>query len=757
MKAGPPREDLEWAESKLRPFESRIIFKHLEVAGDPDPGPAPSEAGLPGRLASALERRGIRRLYKFQYEALEEYRRGNDLVIVSGTGTGKTEAFLLPVLEDIARGRGERPHAVLAYPTKALARDQLYRIKVLAAAAGARVAVLDGDTPSRERSRIYAEPPDILVTNPDTIHYGLAFSDRFRKLLRGVKVAILDEAHVYKGVFGSHVKWVLYRLSRLARETRFIAAGATVGNPERLGSTLFGREVSVVRGPRRRRGAAIHVFVDASQGSRWTLSAYIISALVKLGLKVLGFVDSQQMAELISRIARRHYGVEVGVHRAGLAPEMRRRVEEAFREGDLKAIVATPTMELGVDIGDLDAVVMAHLPRSYSSYVQRAGRAGRRGRPGLVVTLLGDDPIESYFARKPLEYFRQEPEPAYVEPGNREVARVHAAALLLQEGILETGTLPGPLAEAVEWLARKGYAALAEGRVYPAWRRLRDLLEASPGLRSSGPRVRIVDLSSGREVGYRELPQALYDLYTEAIYYHGGRSYVVKRLDLTTLKAEVTPLNAEVGIYTKPMYTIEISDIQAVEERKTGPLRLVYGDVRVVVRVEGYYVKEEASGSVIAEREYDEPLTWEYWTKGVATVFPNPGITSPVALISAYHALEHTLISASRPVVGASDADLGGVSYPSGHIVIYDSAPGGHGASLLVYERFERVMELAYDILAGCTCEDGCPRCVFSPYCGSGNRYLSRKGALKVLGYVLSGRGRAGPPVETPMSGRPLA
>ena len=749
-------EGLEWVKSRLAALRSHIVHAYLEVSGDPPPGPSVGEAGLHPRLAEALRRAGIERLYKFQHEALEAYRRGDNIVIVSGTGTGKTEAFMVPVLDDILRRGLEapRPFAVVLYPTKALARDQLVRLKTLAhGLLGLRVAVLDGDTPRREREEIYADPPHILVTNPDMIHVGAAFSGKLRRLLAPARVAVVDEMHVYSGVFGSHVKWVLYRLSRIARGIRFIGAGATIGNPERLGKTLFDSDVAVVEGPRRRRGAALHVFLDQGNTSRWTLAAFTIAALVKGGMKVLGFVDSQQMAELIARIASKRYGVRVGVHRAGLTPEMRRSVEEDFREGRLKAIVATPTMELGIDIGDLDAVVMAHLPKNYSSYLQRAGRAGRRGRAGLVVTILGDDPIEAYYMRRPSEYFKQKPPPSYVEPGNREIARVHAAALLLQEGVLDSRELPEPMLEAMEEMASKSMASIVSGKIYPDYRRLRDFLEAYRGLRSSGPMVKIVE--DGREIGQREMPQALFDLYPDAVYYHGGRTYISKRLDIEAMRAEVVRVTGEIGIYTKPTYTVEVADIQPADERRVGPLRLVYGDVRIVVVVEGYVVREEYSGQVLAEREYDEPIRWEYWTKGVATVFPNPGITNPVRLISAYHALEHTLISASRPVVGASDTDLGGVSYPSGHIVVYDSAPGGHGASRLVFERFENVMDVAEDILRGCNCEDGCPRCVFSPYCGSGNRFLSRTAALEVLRYVLEGRVRR--VKEPPMTGKPLA
>ncbi len=413
-----------------------IAYKYIEEHEGPKIGPSVDSVGLDDRLVRALKQVGIKRLYEFQYKALQAYRDGKSFIIVSGTGTGKTEAFMIPILDSILKSGMSivRPYAVLLYPTKALGRDQLFRIKMLAEGMlGIRVSVLDGDTPRGERMRLYSNPPHILITNPDMMHVGLAFSGSIRGLIRRSKVLVLDELHVYKGVFGSHVRWVIYRmLVEIGNEAIIIGSGATIGNPGDLGERLFGRQVGVIEGSSRRKGTAIHVFIDSGNMSRWTLAAGIVSVLAKRNIKTLAFTDSQQMAELIGRIARKTYGVKVGIHRAGIEPDERKRVEEEFREGKLLAVVSTPTMELGVDLGDLDAVVMANLPRSYSSYIQRAGRAGRRDKPGLIITVMGDDAIEAYFLRKPEEFFKQKPEPSYIEPSNKEIAMVHLTALSLQ-------------------------------------------------------------------------------------------------------------------------------------------------------------------------------------------------------------------------------------------------------------------------------------------------------------------------------------
>ena len=351
----------------------RVIHEHDEVQGDPAPGPSIDEVDLPHSLRESLRARGVERLYGFQWEAIRLVEAGKDVVLVAGTGTGKTEAFLIPLLKRGLKSVGS-VSSILVYPTKALARDQARRLSSIMSGTGVSFAVLDGDTPREERRKIYENPPAILITNPDMIHVGLAMSRDFRELVSSAETVVLDELHVYQGVFGAHAKWLLYRLQdATGSDLQFVGAGATIGNPEQLGSQLFSREVTVVQGPRRRRGQAAHLFIDYGNNSRWTFTSYLVSALVRSDLKVLAFTDSQQMAELVARIARRSFGVEVGVHRAGLPAEHRRRVERDFAEGRLRAVVATSTLELGIDIGDLDAVVMATLPKSFSSYLQRAG------------------------------------------------------------------------------------------------------------------------------------------------------------------------------------------------------------------------------------------------------------------------------------------------------------------------------------------------------------------------------------------------
>ncbi len=722
-------------EVALERMGCRVVYRFVEEYGDPEWGSSIEDLGLNPLLVKALRGYGIERLFRFQVEAFNSIKSGRDTLLVAGTGTGKTEAFLVPIVDGILWFKhrwGLGPYAILVYPTKALARDQVSRIKLLSQPGlGISIAILDGDTPLEERRRIYSNPPDILVTNPDMIHLGLAFSRDFRDLVSRAKYVVLDEIHVYNGVFGSHVRWVLSRLlNYIGGDVILVGSGATIGNPDVFGEKLFGRSVNVVMGPKRRRGVAEHYMVECNKVSRWTLASMIIALLVKGGLKVLTFTDSQQMAELLARITIKNHGVKVGVHRAGLKAEFRKEVEDAFKKGVLRAVVATSTLELGIDIGDLDAVVLTSLPKSYSSYIQRAGRAGRRGRLGLIYTILGDDSIEAYYTLRPLEYFKQDIPPSYLEPYNVEVAKTHIAAMLIEKGVLGIKSIPKELFKVVEEFQEQGLVIISSDVIYGDWRKLRDFLESRGGIRSTGYRVRIFEGSE--EIGFRELPEALLDLHPGAVYYHAGRPYISIKLDLDIGRADVRRVQ-EVNYYTRPLYTVDVKEFKPIDSIIFNNVKLFYGDVGVTLKVEGYVMREEVSGALITEIPLEKPLRWFYWTKGFIGKYPDTGLEDLFSAISSYHALEHVLISASKPVAGVADTDLGGISYPSGHIVIYDSSPGGNGASKLVLERFDRVFEIAEVIVSSCNCEDGCPRCVYSPYCGNNNRFLSRRGALRLL------------------------
>ena len=735
-----------------------IIHEHVEESVEPELGPSVEELNLPEDLRRTLIKAGISRLYKFQYEAFENILNGFNTVVVAGTGTGKTEAFLIPILVDVHRNPSPLPRAVVTYPTKALSRDQLARLHKYLVFGKVSAGVYDGDTPVEARRRMRSQPPAVLITNPDMIHVGLVRSPAIRSFVDRAKFFVVDELHVYEGVLGTHLKYIVDRV-KLAKggQLQFIASSGTLSNPKEFAESIFGVDVVVVKGPSRRRGGAVHALVSTGYLSRWTIAAALSSILAKRGLKHIVFVDSQQMAELVARIGR-SFGAEVVVHRAGLPPEERRRVEEKLKSGEVLAVAATPTLELGIDIGDLDAVVMSSPPPSFTKYVQRAGRAGRRGRPGYVFTILADDPIDSYYERYPTQFFSQEIPPSVIEPSNIEVAKLHLLAHLLERGRVHLNSLPPVWRRAVELLIEHGLAYTRGYYAYPRRRLAMGFLEEYSSIRSGGPLVEIYDEATGEVLGSRELPQALLDLYPGAIYFIQTKPYISLGVDIGKRAAYVKRLDEDVNYYTKPLYTVDVVDFEVLDERVSKRnIPLTYANVELEIAVEGYVVKNAFDDRGGEKYWLDTPLRYPYPTKAVLVKYPTIEEWDRLGHAEAFHAIEHSLISAARIVCGAGLTDMGGVSYPSGDIVIYDAAPGGSGLARLLFERFERAEEIAHDIVSSCNCEDGCPRCIYSPFCGNNNQVLSRRKAAYYLNGLLAGKlVEHGRPLEA-RYGKPIA
>jgi len=717
-----------------------VIHSHIEETFEPEPGPAIDEIDIPMYLKKVLKENGIDRLYAFQWKAFEKIIDDKNVVITAGTGTGKTEAFLIPILAKIAQKSYRKPSATLIYPTKALARDQLKRIDKYIGYGYYTASVYDGDTPKKMREKISQNPPDLIITNPDMINLGLVYSSAIRSFVENTRYIVFDELHEYEGVLGTHVKYIIERIKRMREGDKpvFIGSSATIGNPKEFAEKLFGEEVEVVEGPSRRKGVAIHSMVSTGGLNRWSVSAALAYLLGRDGYRFLVFTDSQQMAELVARIIKK-YGLDVYVHRAGLPANLRRMVESKLRDGLIDGVVATPTLELGLDIGYLDAVVLTAPPPSYAKYLQRAGRAGRRGRRGYVFMILSDDPIDAYFERNPLRYYEQEIPPSTLEPMNEEVLKIHLVALLLEKYRLHIREIPREWFRVLDNLIYEKLAFRLGNYIYPNTRYARLFFNKYSNIRGAGPQVTIVDRDNDEVIGYRELPQALLDLHPNAIYYSFGTPYRSISIDIVEKKALVERIPGETYAYTRPLYTVDLLDFNEIASRKTlRGIPLTYAYVKLSISVEGYVLRDIGSDQGGLRYWFEEPITYSYDTKALLVKYMERSGWDLNSNAEAFHAIEHTIISAARPVCGASLGDMGGFSYPSGDIVIYDSAPGGSGLARLLYERYEKAEELAYEIMAKCDCIDGCPRCIYSPYCGNNNQTLSRRKALEILSEVLA-------------------
>ena len=713
----------------------KIVHVEAEKPLQAEVGPLPEELGLHPLLVSKLRERGINRLYRFQGDAIRSILAGNHTIIVSGTGTGKTEAFMLPILHKIIMRPSRSVKALIIYPTKALARDQLAKLEAFTSDVfGVSAQIYDGDTPDSCRKKIYAMPPQILISNPDMVHVALQEVPAFKRLISKIRYVVLDELHTYSGVFGTHVAFIMRRIKRIAEEKPvFIGVSATIGNPEEHGENIFGEKPMVISSSMNRRSPIIHVMVRPLGVSRITAAIQLVDLMTKLSLKTLVFADSHRIVELLSRIGR-DKGINIPVHRAGLPPRYRRTVEESFRRGRILALAATPTLELGIDIGDLDVIILLGVPPTYSRYLQRTGRCGRRGDTGFVFMILGDDPISAYYERHPREYYSMRPDPVVINLENDIVVKIQLLAMARDRWLMED-EVEECFKDVYRRLISEGYLKIRGKFTIPTIRAVK-LLRSRRNLRGTGPTIKIVD-ERGRFVGTREMPMAMRELYPGAIYYVAGKPYESVRLELDAKRAIVRSLPYFPPYYTIALHTGNLVESEEVESRIVDGVYLRLSNIVVEEQVYAFLVKDAMNNITISEEPLDNILTYSYRTQAVVAEYPAPPHYDFNDRIEGFHALEHALIASAQTIAGGSPSDLGGLSYPSGHIVIYDSVPGGSGLSKLIFRNMNAVHKRAMRILSECNCADGCPKCVFSPYCGNNNRMLSRLKALKILNTIL--------------------
>lgn len=731
----------EITEEVLRSSSDYVSEYRVFEDGAPEQGAPVDGMGLDASLAGALRGAGIERFHAFQEEAISRIMAGRGTVIEAPTASGKTEAFLVPVIQGAARAGAGRIHAILVYPTKALARDQYPKIVRLAGAAGTTARIYDGDTPEGEKRRTLESPPGILVTNFDALHYHLMHNTRLAGLLATARVLVADEVHVYSGIFGTNVHYIIKRLGRVCGgRLLFVAASATLDDAAGFCTSLFGTEMGAVRG-RGRQGRTDFVMLFPSLRTQRALMVDLARRMTGRGHRTMVFSNSHRGAELVAMQARRQK-VNIRVHRAGLSAAYRESVERGFRGGSLDAISCTPTLELGIDVGSVDCVVSSTIP--VNRLMQRVGRAARKGQRGYAFLALGNDPISQYYRNHPDDYF-EDVEKAYIDPANPFVEEFQVLAMACDRPIS-----PGELPEHKGAISRQleaGNLAWSGGRLVPDRRRAgRVLREYS--IRGIGDSVGI--RFGGRRVGERSLPIALEELHKDAIYFLAGTRYRVARLEYPRgMTARLESIPRDYPYYTRAL-TEEWPTIRSVEESRTvGGIEVAFCRLHIRKSVHGYANIEMGQEAAQGQRVgLDEPLTYDFATKGLAFCAPRPadaaGASEDPAYVEAsgYHATEHLIIEGSNMITGGASQDLGGISMgTSGMIFVYDGAIGGSGASRALYDRFGQAVERGREMVGECPCtgEAGCPRCTFSYRCGNNNEYLHKLAALEILGRAASG------------------
>ena len=688
--------------------------------------------------------------------------------MATGTASGKSLCYQAPIAEAV--GAPVRPAtSLLIFPTKALAQDQLRALTALDVP-GLVAATYDGDCTPEERTWVRSHA-NVVLTNPEMLHHGvLPHHARWATFLMRLEYVVIDELHVLRGVFGTHVAHLLRRLRRLCAvygsDPTFIFSSATIGEPGRLASELCGLDVTEVtddgspRGTRRFalwNPSAVETDESGKAPSTNRETAALVAELIRSGNRTITFCRSRKGTELIAADVRRrlpaHLAEQVRPYRGGYLTAERREIEGELFGGRLRGVVATTALELGIDVGGLDACVLNGFPGTIASMWQQAGRAGREAQESLVILVAGDDQLDQWYMAHPDQVFSRPPEPAVINPRNPYVLHAHLSCAAHEQPLahVDERWWPGMLDDGVRALVlddrlkvrdrRRGSAhwplAVWAGRGWPTH---------GVGLRSgSSDEVRIA-YPDGTLIGTVDRGRATRVVHPGAVYLHQGQSFRVRELDLDDGAAIVEV--ADGNEWTQPRSETEVTILGDEATRAVGRSRLSLGTVRVVSRVIGYKRFDAGTGELVGTEELHLPpgelTTRAFWYTITPELLAVAGI-EPAAVPGTLHAVEHAAIGLLPLFTICDRWDVGGLSTPLQAetglptIVIYDGYPGGAGIAELGYASADRHLAATLEVVASCRCRDGCPSCVQSPKCGNGNEPLDKAGAIALLRALLDG------------------
>jgi DEAD/DEAH box helicase domain-containing protein len=709
---------------------------------------------LPDAVAHAAPDGG---LWTHQAKAVDLARAGRNVAVATGTASGKSLCYQLPIAEAAV---GKPPGtALLLYPTKALAQDQLRALGALDVP-GLVPAVYDGDTPSEARTwaRRHA---NAILTNPDMVHVGiLPNHGRWTTFLMRLRYVVVDELHLLRGIFGTHIGHVLRRLRRLCAHYGsspvFIFGSATIGRPAELASAICGLPVEEVSDDGSPRGERVFALwepplVDEAAGRRASANgevSLLLAALVEADRRGIAFCRSRKGAELVARYTRDRLppdlAASVRPYRGGYLAAERREIEGELFSGRLRGVSATNALELGIDVGWLDACILNGFPGTIASMWQQAGRAGRAQQRSLAVLVAGEDALDQWFVAHPQELFRRSPEPAVVNVSNPFVLDPHVACAAYERPLTpgDAAYWGDDLDDAVTRLVRddrlvvRGGRAVHAGRPSPA---------STVSLRTgSHDEYRIVSAETDRLIGTVEAARAFSSVHDGAVYLHQGQHYRVARLDIADRAAWVEAVDPD--YYTQARSDTDVRILAADDSASVGRARLHVGGVEITEQVTGYRKKALGTGEVLADVDLDLPpsvlVTRAFWYTVGEDVLDRAGVV-PAAVPGTLHAAEHAgigmlplfTICDRWDVGGVSSAFLADTGLPT--IVIYDGYPGGAGIAELGFAAGRSHLATTLEAVAACPCRRGCPSCVQSPKCGNLNEPLDKAGAIAFLRTVL--------------------
>jgi len=713
-------------------------------------------------LQASLESLGISALYSHQAKALNAILAGRNVIIATPSASGKTLCYHLATLDALLHDKDSR--ALYIFPTKALAQDQLRSLKQILSETKdlaqlplrGTVATFDGDTPQSERAGIRKQAR-IVLTNPDMLHLGILPNHQsWSRLFRNLKYVVIDETHIYRGVFGSHVANVLRRLRRLCAfygsSPQFICCSATIANPEEHAQNITGLPFESIVEDGSPHGEKYFTFwnppvIDEAKTSRRSSNseaAFLLGELVQKGIRGLVFARTRKLTELIYIYTQGQLSSslrdKISPYRAGYLPEDRRRIEHQFFDGELLGLVATTALELGINIGDLEATVLTGYPGSIASAWQQAGRSGRSTHSSLSFLIAQENPLDQYLMRNPDFFFSKNFDNAIINPGNPYILKPHLLCAAWEK----------PLEDKDEEFFGKTSAMITELEQEGRLRKRQEKTYLSASIKypaqdiniraTSGQNYAVIDGREGCLLETVEAGVAFFQIHPGAIYLHQGESYLIMELDLARKIAWAEP--RPVDYYTQ---TMEIHDIQItkmLEKKDCHGVKIYFGDVDVTITVVGFKRKKQFTEEVIEEEPLDLPAQ-NFPTKALWFDLPQKAIDRIAAagldFHGGLHACEHAAIGI-LPLFALCDRnDIGGVSTPfhpdtgKAQIFIYDAHPGGIGIAEKGFEIITELWQATLKTVEACPCTDGCPSCVQSPKCGNNNQPLDKEAAIVLL------------------------
>jgi len=740
-------------------FAPNIVINHLIQAKEGIFSPFPKD--LDARIVDSLRKRGIDQLYSHQAEVWKLAQEGKNVVVVTPTASGKTLCYNLPCLHTLLNDESAR--CLYLFPTKALSQDQQAELNEISAGENSlkiKISTYDGDTP--DSLRISARDSGrIIISNPDMLHAGiLPNHPKWIKFFSNLKYIIIDEAHAYRGVMGSHVANVIRRLRRIAQfynaKPVFILCSATIANPKELASRLIGQEVELVDKNGAPRGEKRIILynppeIDKIQQKRLSVeteSRRWMLALLKIGIKTILFAHSRIRTEVVSsyvnedlkNIYNDNSRIRVEAYRGGFLPNERREIEKGLRDGSIHGVVSTNALELGIDIGGLDASIVAGFPGSFNSFWQQSGRAGRRGGTSVSIFIANMSPVDQYIMSDPDWFFRKSNEEAYIDPENPYILTDHVKCacfelpftdeeLEVRSEELGVRSIFGENArDALEYLEEAGIVRHTGDKWHWADR---SFPAEGISLRSaSADNVVIIDVTQGRNtvIGEMDRPSAKEMLFLNAVYIHRGTQYIVEELDIENRKALVR--EAEVNYYTDGVTKTDIKVLSEDEKLYYGGVSCeaacegVLSDVLVRTQITKFKKIKFGDEQNIGYGDISLPEE-EIQTRGLVLIFPPESKGGKKLLEMDEQSIGKALSGAGNlirslaPLFLLCDPrDLGiaergrDTHFNIPALYIYDKYPGGTGLTESLAQRIEPLFNAILEALKRCPCKNGCPSCV---------------------------------------------